>query len=88
MFLNKQTNKQKDRNGKDGRRGGEKLGDEKGIETTIRVYCVRKKNIFNKKKEFSFLDGAKLSGNISQTSAWVQKLLHTYFKGSEQPEEL
>ena len=34
----------------DGRRGGEELGGVEGGETIIRIYYVRKKSIFNKRK--------------------------------------
>jgi hypothetical protein len=35
----------------DGRGGGEEVGGMVGRETVIRIYCVSKESIFNKKKK-------------------------------------
>lgn len=38
----------------DGRGGEEELGGKEGGETIIRIYCIRKKSIFNKRKPFKY----------------------------------
>lgn len=37
----------------EGRGGGEELGGEEGGKTIIRIYCMRKDSIFNKRKKKS-----------------------------------
>lgn len=64
LFFSNETQK-RNGSGREGR-GGE-TGELKGVETVIKIWCLRKESIFNKRKKFKISLGSMRKNETSLT---------------------